>query len=137
MRLRLVHQLWRAVVNQTVQPLGLTQSRWTALIGLRYLGEGNTQKALADALEIELPSLSRTLDHLARQGLIERRTCATDRRARELWFTPKGREVLAALENRAAEARERLIAGVSSDDLAVFERVLTHIERNACDELSS
>ena len=137
LRLRHVDRLWRTVVDQTVKPLGLTQSRWTALIALRHLGDGNTQKALADILEIELPSLSRTLDHLARQGLIERRTSALDRRAREVWFTPKGHEVLAALENRAAEARRQLVAGISEEQLEQFRQVLSLIEQNACRELGS
>ncbi|MCW8127224.1 MarR family transcriptional regulator [Microbulbifer halophilus] len=133
--LRHVHSQWRSVVDQTVQPLGLTQSRWTVLIALRHLGDGSTQKLLAETLEIELPSLSRTLDQLAQQGLVERRTCAADRRAREVFFTPWGREVLAALETRAGEARERLLAGVSENDFDAFERVLATIEENAASEL--
>lgn len=135
LRLRHVHSLWRSVVDQTVQPLGLTQSRWTVLITLRYLGDGSTQKILAETLEIELPSLSRTLDQLAQQGLVERRTCATDRRAREVFFTPRGREVLAALETRASEAREQMVAGISDGDFDAFERVLAAIEENAAREL--
>ncbi|MFD1216629.1 MULTISPECIES: MarR family transcriptional regulator [Microbulbifer] len=135
LRLRHIHRLWRSAVDLTVQPLGLTQSRWTALVVLKQLGEGTTQKALAENLEIELSSLSRTLDQLAQQGLIRRQTCASDRRAREICFTPAGREILEALERKAGEARERLLAGVSAEDLTVFDRVLSAIESNANREL--
>ncbi|GAB2784184.1 transcriptional regulator SlyA [Halomonas shantousis] len=131
LRLGHVHRLWRMVVDHTVAPLGLTQPRWTALIVLRHLGEGATQKRLADSLGIELSSLSRTLEQLERQGLVHRCTSAGDRRAREVWFTPEGRHVLAELDARANEARARLLEGIPEQERDALLRVLSRIESNA------
>jgi MarR family transcriptional regulator for hemolysin len=137
MRLGQVHRLWRTVIDRTVQPLGLTQSRWTALMYLRHLGDGCTQKQLAESLGIELPSMSRTLDQLERQGLVRRYTSHSDRRARQVCFTPEGQQVLVALDKRATAVRERMLADVPEEEVEALRRGLTLIERNAWIMLSS
>lgn len=137
LRLGHAHRLWRMVVDHTVAPLGLTQPRWTALVVLRYLGEGATQKRLAEALGIELPSLTRTLAQLEGQGLIVRRIPPGDRRVREVTFTAEGRRVLEALDERAAAVRTLLLDGVPADDREALHRALRRIEDNACAWLSS
>ncbi len=136
LRLGHVHRLWRMVVDRTVAPLGLTQPRWMALVMLRHLGEGATQKRLAEALGIELPSLTRTLAQLDEQGLVARRVPAGDRRVREVVFTAEGRRVLEALDARAAEARAVLLAGVPESEREALHRALRRIEGNACACLS-
>ncbi|MCP1367612.1 MarR family transcriptional regulator, partial [Halomonas sp. BBD48] len=118
-------------------PLGLTQPRWTLLVTLRHLGEGATQKQLAEALGIELPSLTRTLAQLEQQGLVLRRIPAVDRRVREVVFTPEGHRVLEALDARASEARTLLLDGIPDAERESLHRALHRIERNACHWLSS
>lgn len=137
MRLGQIHRLWRVVIDKTVRPLGLTQPRWTALMCLHYLGEGTTQKCLAESLGIELSSLSRTLDQLERQGLVRRRPGDEDRRLRTIRFTPEGKRVLAELESRTRAARARLLAEISDAELAALWKVLARIEHNALQEAGS
>lgn len=131
LRLRHIHRLWRTVVDNTVKPLQLTQPRWMTLVILQHLGQGVSQRVLAQALEVEMSSLSRTLDQLSRQGLIDRSVCSTDRRAREIWLTEAGHEVLVQLDQQTAQARQALLFGVSPEALEVFEQVLDQIECNA------
>ena len=71
-----LHRLWRTVADLELAPLGLTHPRWTALWKLSRLGGHLSQKTLAEALEIELPSLMRTLGQLEEQGLIVQRPAA-------------------------------------------------------------
>ncbi|WP_336367537.1 transcriptional regulator SlyA [Marinobacter sp. C2H3] len=127
-----VHRLWRSVISQTVAPLGLTPPRWTLLVMLRHLGNGTSQKRLADALSIELPSLTRTLGQLETQGLIARQLCNDDRRVREVTLTAAGQRVLADLDAHASEARARLLDGISSAERQHLSTLLDRIERNAC-----
>jgi len=63
-RLGRLHRLWRMVADNELAPLGLTHPRWTALWKLRRMGDHISQKQLAESLEIELPSLMRTLGQL-------------------------------------------------------------------------
>ncbi|GHA97297.1 MarR family transcriptional regulator [Modicisalibacter luteus] len=136
LRLGHAHRLWRMVVDHTVAPLGLTQPRWTLLVTLRHLGEGATQKQLAEALGIELPSLTRTLAQLEQQRLILRRVPSDDRRVREIVFTPAGWQALEALDARASEARALLLDGITDEEREVLHRALHRIECNASDWLS-
>ncbi|WP_106477192.1 MarR family winged helix-turn-helix transcriptional regulator [Phytohalomonas tamaricis] len=131
MRLAFLHRRWRAVVDASMHPLGLTQSRWAVLVHLDRLGEGATQSALAQDLGIELPSLMRTLENLEDAGLVVRQRCEHDRRARSIGFTPQGREMLASIRVRVKEAQHQLLADIPEDELAVFESVMRRIADNA------
>mgnify|MGYP006133867971 FL=1 len=82
-----VHRLCREAVTIAVEPLGLTQSRWTALMHISMRGEGLTQLELANSLGIEMPSLTRTLKQLEEQSLIVRRVDKHDKRSKRLYFT--------------------------------------------------
>ncbi|ODC05196.1 hypothetical protein BFW38_04945 [Terasakiispira papahanaumokuakeensis] len=131
LRLRHIHRLWRTVVDHTVKPLQLTQPRWMTLVMLHHLGQGVSQRVLAQALEVEMSSLSRTLDQLSRQGLVDRNVCSADRRAREIGLTEAGQKVLMQLDQQTAQVRQALLSGISKEALEVFEQVLDQIECNA------
>ena len=129
-------RLWRTVADAELAPLGLTHPRWTALWKLMRLGDHISQKVLADALEIELSSLMRTLGQLEEQGLIERHCCDKDKRARIVSITAEGRAVLKQMEARIIQVRRELLAGVNAEELAEFERVVSVISQNACHKLA-
>jgi MarR family transcriptional regulator for hemolysin len=73
---------WRTKLNERLRPLGLSQSRWMVLLHLSKRGDGVVQKALAEWLGIEGPTLVRILDRMTEDGWIERRESTTDRRAK-------------------------------------------------------
>ncbi|MGI2037643.1 transcriptional regulator SlyA [Shewanella frigidimarina] len=126
-----LHRLWRTVADAELVPLGLTHPRWTALWKLLRLGDNVSQKVLADALEIELPSLMRTLNQLEEQGYVQRRCCEKDKRARIVSLTPDGIEMLKQMEGKIMLVRRNLLAGISSQELSEFERVISLISDNA------
>lgn len=131
MRLAFLHRRWRAVIDASMQPLGLTQSRWAVMVHLDRLGEGATQSALAQDLGIELPSLMRTLENLEESGMVVRQRCNHDRRARCIEFTPLGRETLDDIRTRVKQAQRQLLADIPADELAIFESVMRRIAYNA------
>lgn len=118
-------------------PLGLTHPRWTALWKLLRLGDNVSQKVLADALEIELASLMRTLGQLEEQGLVERHCCTKDKRARIVSLTPAGKDVLKQVEARIIRVRGELLAGISATELGEFERIISLISENALAKLAN
>ena len=127
MELALLARWWRSKLDERLRPLGLSQSRWTALWHLARGGEGLTQKELAERIGVEGPSLVRVLDALERDKLIERRQPSHDRRIRTLHFTDTGRDVLSTIDAKAQEIRGALLSEVNDRDLAtcmkVFERI--------------
>ncbi|AOM00764.1 MULTISPECIES: MarR family transcriptional regulator [Cobetia] len=131
-----VHRLWRTSITTAVEPLGMTEARWTVMVHLEKLGEGCTQQMLASELGIEMPSLTRTLNQLECQQLIRREPHATDRRARCLWFTEAGHECLVQLGERIARVREELYVGFEDESLDQLAGMLQALERNARHSIS-
>jgi MarR family transcriptional regulator for hemolysin len=103
------------------------------MVYLQQGGEGLTQRELARLMAIENPTLVRLLDSLEQQGLIERRPCPNDRRARRLHLTKDGTEFMNVLTERAARLREEMLEGISDRDIEgavkVFHRILENAER--------
>ncbi len=128
-----VTRRWRKLLDERLKDLGVTQARWTTMVYLQQGGEGLTQRELARLMAIENPTLVRLLDSLEQQGLIERRPCPNDRRARRLHLTKDGTEFMNVLTERAARLREEMLDGISDRDIEgavkVFHRILENAER--------
>ena len=128
-----VTRRWRKLLDERLKDLGVTQARWTTMVYLQQGGEGLTQRELARLMAIENPTLVRLLDSLEQQGLIERRPCPNDRRARRLHLTKDGPEFMNVLTERAARLREEMLEGISDRDIEgavkVFHRILENAER--------
>jgi len=126
-----MHRLWRTAADLELAPLGLTHPRWTALWKLSRLGGHVSQKTLAEALEIELPSLMRTLGQLEEQGLIERHCCSQDKRARIVSVTAAGQTLLDQIADRIMNIRRELLGGIDEQTLQLFEATVQRISANA------
>lgn len=125
-----VTRRWRKLLDERLKDLGVTQARWTTMVYLQRGGEGLTQRELASLMAIENPTLVRLLDSLEGQGLIERRPCQKDRRARRLHLTPAGESFMDDLNSRANKLREEMLAGVDDADLEVAMNVFNRIMVN-------
>lgn len=129
-RLSRVPRLWRAIIDKRLAPLGLTQTRWITLYYLWRMGDGQPQCDLARVIGVEAPSLVRTLDQLAEQGLVERCPCDKDRRTKRLFLTPEATPLLQQIDTVVKKAREEMLAGLSDSDIARLDEYLTRIEEN-------
>jgi MarR family transcriptional regulator for hemolysin len=136
-KLSRVSRLWKMVADRELEPLGLTHPRWTALWKLQRLGDNVSQKQLADALEIELASLMRTLNQLEEQALITRHCCASDKRARIVTLTDNGRALLTQMEHRIMQIRHQLLSQIDDEELRKMNQLLDQIAHNALNTLHS
>ncbi|MBU2952823.1 MarR family transcriptional regulator [Marinobacter sp. F3R08] len=128
-----VTRRWRKMLDERLKDLGVTQARWSTMVYLEKGGEGLTQRELASLMAIENPTLVRLLDSLEQQGLIERRPCPNDRRARRLHLTSAGRAFMDDLSERAETLREEMLEGISEKDIEctvkVFHKILENAEK--------
>ncbi|MFD1384579.1 MarR family transcriptional regulator [Rhodanobacter aciditrophus] len=122
---------WRHAVDTYMADLGLTQSKWIAMLHLNRKGEGLTQSELAADIGIEQPSLIRTLNNLQAAGLIERRESPKDARCKTLWFTEEGHRKLNQMEQIASQGREELLKGLSPEQREQLSHALLIIIDNA------
>jgi MarR family transcriptional regulator for hemolysin len=121
------------MLDERLKDLGVTQARWSTMVYLEKGGEGLTQRELASLMAIENPTLVRLLDSLEQQGLIERRPCPNDRRARRLHLTNAGRAFMDDLSERAEVLREEMLEGISDKEIEctvkVFHKILENAEK--------
>lgn len=126
-RLGRLSRWWRGQIDERLRPLDLTQARWIVLVNLRRGGEGMLQKDLARFIGVEGPTLVRVLDYLEQVNLIERKADESDRRAKTIHLTAAGREKLQEIDQITSNLRERLLDGISDQELqaciAVFDRI--------------
>lgn len=127
--LSLVNRKLRAVFDGRVKERGLTLPRARALFALTRK-DGLNQRELADELDIETPTLVRLLDGMEKQGFIERRVEASDRRAKQIHMTAFGRTVADDILRLADEIRAEVLQGVDVAEVAVALKVVRTIADN-------
>lgn len=130
-RLARITRRLRQLVDNELRVHGLTEATWRPLVYLDRHREGIRQKDLAQALEIEGPSLVHLLDSLERRGLIERREDEADRRARRIYLTPRGRDLQKWVFKVSEDVQQRLLAAIGPADLEACDRAFRAIEAMA------
>jgi MarR family transcriptional regulator for hemolysin len=111
-----VGRLLRTYADQKARRFGQTRAQWAVLLRLERL-EGLKQSDLAEDLDIQPITLTRLVDRLCNNGLIERRADPNDRRAKRLYLTPAARPLLDRISEQVEELAEKVLAGL--DPLAI------------------
>jgi MarR family transcriptional regulator for hemolysin len=114
---------YKSVADKMVADFGLSQATAWPVVMIGRLGDGVRPGAVAEALGLEPSSLVRVIDQLIDSGLVERYEDASDRRARTLHLTAKGRRCAAQLEKALASFRRKLFEGVDRADIDACARV--------------
>ena len=118
-----VARLLKTYADQRARQFGISRAQWAVLIRINR-NEGLKQSELAELLDLQPISLTRLLDRLADNGLIERRPDPNDRRANRLYLKPAARPLLARLAELGADMMETVLAGL--DDKAI-DRMLKEL----------
>ncbi len=127
-RLACLTRRWRQVLDTEFQSSGLTDATWRPLLHLHILGDGVRQKELAASIGIEGPSLVRLLDTLIAKGLLSRSEDASDRRAKQLYLTPEGQQVVTRIRKVVDTLENELLAPFSENDIGQFGALVQTLE---------
>jgi len=114
---------WRSLLDEKLRPIGQSSARMEALAAIINSPTLSAQVDIAKRLRIEGPTMTRMLDTLEADGLVERLPDRTDRRSKKLRVTAEGEAILEQIFAIADEQRERLIDGISDteiDELNLF-----------------
>jgi MarR family transcriptional regulator, transcriptional regulator for hemolysin len=128
---QLFFRLWRATHTRTADVLGtvgLTPALF-ALLNVIRAREGAIQQDLGSALGIDRSTMVSLIDQLESAGLARRRPSATDRRAREVAITPKGRRLLERARGLISQVEDEVLAGLTANE----RRELLTLLRRALD----
>ena len=124
----LVARVYRTVADEALADLGLSQATAWPIVMTGRMGDGVRQGALAAALGIEGPSLVRVLDQLVASGLMTRRECEDDRRAKTLHLTASGHALRARIESLLVDLRRKIFADIDPDRVQVMLDVMEQLK---------
>lgn len=103
---------WRIAIDKRLKDLGVGQSGWMTIAMIAKAKEPLSQRALADLLGIEGPSVVSMLDRLERDGLVRREPSPLDRRVKLAHLTDDGRALYAKVREEADAFRSAMLEGL-------------------------
>ena len=118
-----VARLLKTYADQRARQFGISRAQWAVLIRIDR-NEGLKQSELADMLDLQPITLTRLLDRLAGNGLIERRADPNDRRANRLYLKPAAKPLLDRLTDLGSDMMEIVLDGLSQN---AIERTLKEL----------
>jgi MarR family transcriptional regulator for hemolysin len=117
-------RIWRLALDKRLKHLGIGQSGWMTIAMVAKSLEPLSQRALADQVGVEGPSMVSMLDRLERDGFVLRSPSPLDRRVKLVQLTAKGRQVFEEVRREAVSVRGALLADVDPQSLAAATEVL-------------
>jgi MarR family transcriptional regulator for hemolysin len=118
-----VARLLKTYADQRARQFGISRAQWAVLVRINRT-EGLKQSELAELLDLQPISLTRLLDRLADNGLIERRADPNDRRANRLYLKPAAKPLLGRLSELGSDMMETVLKGL---DVKSVDRMLKEL----------
>ena len=123
--LRMVTRVVTQLYDDVLRPSGLRVTQYSILASIARLGEANL-KQLEDVLAIDQTTLTRSLNLLERNGVIERAS-HPDRRIKAMRLTVKGRRALQVARPLWARAQDKVLREIGTTAWADAQRRLRHL----------
>lgn len=125
----LVARRWRAVLDERLRPIEQSSARMEAMSAIMNAEGPNAQIDIAKRLRIEGPTMTRMVDSLSADGLVERRQAPHDRRTNFLSLTERGEEELERIFATVHPLRSHLLAGLSEEQVEQMSDILLTLLR--------
>jgi MarR family transcriptional regulator for hemolysin len=113
----------------------LSRAQWSVLAILSNR-DGLSQSQLAEILEIEKTTTGRLIDHVEKNGWIERRPIPGDRRLWGVYLTEQARPLIAEVERIVLGARMDMLNGLSPQQQQRLSHGLQTLKGNLSNALS-
>jgi MarR family transcriptional regulator, organic hydroperoxide resistance regulator len=123
----------RSRVDRTLQNSGLRLGQYQVLRHL-WDEDGLTPREIASRLDVEMPTITRTVQRMVRDGLVQRRAHPDDARSVRIYLTKRGVDLRPALAEIIGEQTEHAMRGFLPHERTVFVEMLDRIAENCKDE---
>jgi DNA-binding MarR family transcriptional regulator len=123
---RRFQQICAAMIAEALFGEEVVQLEYGSLVCLE-IEPGIDQRRLAEAMGIDPSNACLIVDRLHSKGLIERRIKDGDRRARELYLTPKGRKLWRRVRPKTSAANERVLAPLAPHERGLLLDLLIRV----------
>jgi MarR family transcriptional regulator, organic hydroperoxide resistance regulator len=123
------HRAFQRLLERRIAPHGVTRGQWYFLRVL-WTKDGLSQRELSERVGMMEPTTVIALRSMEKAGLIRRLRSMEDRRVTHVRLTAKARRMRDELLKLARGINAQADEGVSSEDIAVFRRVITQMTAN-------
>lgn len=117
-------------LNKIFSEFDLTATQTFTLLFLfrsHEKGISVNQKDIEHEMDISNPTVTGNLNRLEHKGLIERKACHHDARAKNIVVTDKALELDKLLRNKFREADEELVAPLSEDEKDILHDLMVRM----------
>lgn len=95
-----------------------------------WIEEGLTHSELAEQLFVSAPTITNTVNRMAKAGLVERRQDSEDQRISRVYLTSAGRQIRSSVEALWLELDQQAFSGFSLEERMLFRRLLMQLQEN-------
>lgn len=131
--LQSVARLARTVSAKRLYDQGLYAGQDKIILALAH-ENGQTPGTLAQKLRVKPPTITKTINRLAAQGFLEKRSSDQDARRTHIYLTPLGEEAIRQIESSLKKVEEQALNGFDKEDLKTLKRLLDQMAENLSDE---
>lgn len=107
----------------------LTREQWS-IMAVLWKNDGCPQQILADATDRDRPGITRLVDNLEKENMVERKPDPNDRRTNLIFLTKKGREIENSVIQALNDTIEIATKGMQDEDLHVMRKAFDQINQN-------
>lgn len=115
-------------VNEALKDYGLYTAQWSILFCLKRFGI-MTQTEIWQYLNVEAPTVTRTLVKLEQRNFIIRRE-GKDKRERIVELTDEAKSLIPKIEGKIAEVEGRLLQSLSDNEVNELTRLLKKLGKD-------
>jgi DNA-binding MarR family transcriptional regulator len=123
------HRAFQRLLERRIAPHGVTRGQWYFLRVL-WTKDGLSQRELSERVGMMEPTTVIALRSMEKAGLIRRVGSTDDRRVTHVHLTSKAKRMRDGLLKLARGINAQADDGISSDDIAVFRRVIMRMTKN-------
>ncbi len=126
-----VSRMRKTLIDQLLKPHGVTRSQWWVLANLARNRERTlSQVELGRVLDMGKASIGALIHRMEVAGFVARISSPDDGRAKHVMLTDEGLRKLREMTEIAAPANEKIVEGISAQDLEIATKVLSTMKHN-------
>lgn len=127
--LQILNELKRKCISNdclAMETLGLSPAEYDFFLVYQKQRSLEIPK-IATGMELSLSRLSRVIEKLVSDGYLSRQTMPDDRRAIQLTFTPKGKQMIKKVNQQRNQCEEKLIRSLNPNEIKQIEQSLKQL----------
>lgn len=129
-------RLSRTVLASRLNGHGFYAGQDQIMLALNHL-DGQSPSELATRLGVRPPTITKTINRLQAQGVLEKRASQDDARQTHIFLTESGRETIKAIEKSVKKTEKQALRGLDKKEQKSLAKYLAKIEANLAGSAAS